>query len=165
MACSNITEIAPDSLLRKASMVISKPFISQHVNKRKSARHAITQPLFLQMSLLLVDCAYVNGSFMLCTAFEEQDMHRFRIFFETTPFCHPIRILPVIKRLRNLGRIKLIAKSLSIYTKICLRPKHKTFWRSWRKFSSTIFIANILLKLKIKKLLRKISSKNLTAGV
>ena len=25
---------------------------------------------------------------MLCTAFEEQDMHRFRIFFETTPFYH-----------------------------------------------------------------------------
>ena len=25
---------------------------------------------------------------MLCTAFEELDMHRFRIFFETTPYCH-----------------------------------------------------------------------------
>ena len=28
-----------------------------------------------------------------------------------------VRIIPVIKRLRNLGRIQFIAKSLSIYTK------------------------------------------------
>ena len=79
----------------------------------------------------------------------------------------PIRIIPVIKRLRNLGQIQFIAKSSSIYTKICLRHKHKTFWRSWRKFSSTINFhrEHILLKLKIKKLLQKIKSKNLTAGV
>ena len=73
----------------------------------------------------------------------------------------PIRIIPVIKRLRNLGRIQFIAKSSSIYTKICLRLKHKTFWRSWQKLYSTTHFG----KIEGKKLLRKISSKNLTAGV
>ena len=35
----------------------------------------------------------VNGSFyFLWTTFEERDMHRFRIFFETTPFCHAYTI-------------------------------------------------------------------------
>ena len=33
-----------------------------------------------------VNCEYVNGSFMLCTAFEGRDMQRFRMFFEITPF-------------------------------------------------------------------------------
>ena len=44
-----------------------------------------------------------------------------------------IRILPVNKRLRNLGRIQFIAKSSSVYTKICLRHKHKTgFIQTWQ---------------------------------
>ena len=64
---------------------------------------------------------------MLRTAFEEQDMHRFRIFLKLPLSVTPIRIIPVIKRLRNLGRIQFIAKSSSIYTKICLCHKHKTF--------------------------------------
>ena len=34
----------------------------------------------------------------------------------------PIRIIPVIKRVRNLGRIQFIAKSSTVYTKICTRP-------------------------------------------
>ena len=77
----------------------------------------------------------------------------------------PIRIIPVIKRLRNLGRIQFVAKSSSIYTKSSLCHKHKTFWRSWRKFRIlyNFHRKHILLKLKIKKLLRKIRSKNLSA--
>ena len=63
---------------------------------------------------------------MLCTADEGRDVHRFRIFFLKLPLsATPIRIIPVNKRLRNLGRIQFIAKSSSIYTKICLRHKHK----------------------------------------
>ena len=38
----------------------------------------------------------------------------------------PIRIIPVIKRLKNLERIQFIAKSSSIYTKIYLSHKHST---------------------------------------
>ena len=46
---------------------------------------------------------------MLCTAFEERDMYRVRISFFKLPLSvTPIRILPVIKRLRNLGRIQFI---------------------------------------------------------
>ena len=52
---------------------------------------------------------------MLCTAFEEWDMHRFRILFKLPLTVTPIRILPVNKRLRNLGRIQSIAKSY-LYT-------------------------------------------------
>ena len=58
-ACSNIMEIAPDSLVCLASGIISKPSISEHMHKEKLARHAKTQSLlFLQMSLLEVDSAY-----------------------------------------------------------------------------------------------------------
>ena len=39
----------------------------------------------------------------------------------------PIRIIPVIKRLGNLGGIQFIAKSSSIYKKISLGHKHKSF--------------------------------------
>ena len=104
---------------------------------------------------------------MFCTAFEERDMHRFRIFFETTPFCHAIRIIPVIKRLRNLGQIQFFAKSSSINTKICLR--HCEAQDLLEKLVE-ILLYNFhreynLLKLKIKKLLRKIKSKNFTARV
>ena len=76
-----------------------------------------------------------------------------------------IRIIPVIKRLRNLGRIQFIAKSSSIYTKFCLRHKHKTFLEKLAEILLYNFHReHILLKLKIKKLLRKIKPKNLTAG-
>ena len=64
---------------------------------------------------------------MLCTAFEEPDMHRFRIFLKLPLSVTPIRIIPVIKRLRNLGRIQFIAKSSSNYTNISLRHNHKSF--------------------------------------
>ena len=53
----------------------------------------------------------------------------------------PLQFLPVNKRLESLEQVQLISKSASIYTKICLTHKHQTIWRSWRKVSSTIFIA------------------------
>ena len=73
----------------------------------------------------------------------------------------PIRILPVNKRLRNLGRIQFIGKSSSIYTKICLRHKHlKRFaevdGNSPLQLSSRTHFA----KIEDQKLLRKIKSKN-----
>ena len=57
---NSLTEalIAPNSLVRKASGVISKQFNLEHVRKRKMARHVKPQPLFLKMSLLKVDSVY-----------------------------------------------------------------------------------------------------------
>ena len=40
MACLNILEIAPGSLVRQATGVISKPSVLEHVHKRRIARHA-----------------------------------------------------------------------------------------------------------------------------
>ena len=44
-------------------------------------------------------------------------MHRFRLFLKIPLSVTPIRIIPVNKRLRNLGQIQFIANSSSIYTK------------------------------------------------
>ena len=48
---------------------------------------------------------------MLCTAFEERDMHRFRIFFETTPFCLHLSL----KVLEILDEFNLL-QNLHLYT-------------------------------------------------
>ena len=78
----------------------------------------------------------------------------------------PIRIIPVIKRLRNLGLIQFIAKSSSIYTKNLFAPQAQGLFEKLAKILLYNFHRkHILLKLKTKKLLRKISYKNLTAGV
>ena len=78
----------------------------------------------------------------------------------------PIRIIPVIKRLRNLGRIQFIAKSSSIYTKKLFAPQAQVLLEKLAEILLYNFHReHILLKLKIKKLLRKIKSKNFTAGV
>ena len=78
----------------------------------------------------------------------------------------PIRIIPVIKRLRNLGRIQFIAKSPSIYTKNLFAPQAQDLLEKLAEILLYNFHReHILLKLKTKKLLRKIKSKNLTAGV
>ena len=53
----------------------------------------------------------------ICTASE--------YFLKLPLFVKPIRNIPVIKRLKNLGRFQFIAISSSIYTKICLRHKYK----------------------------------------
>ena len=73
-------------------------------------------------------------------------------------FVTPIRILPVNKILRSLGRIQSIANSSSMYTKSCSSRKQQTFGKVGgmsRKFA----------KIEDKKLLRKTSSKILTAEV
>ena len=44
-------------------------------------------------------------------------MHHLGIFLRLPLPVTDVRILPVNKRLRNLGRIQFIAKSSSIYTK------------------------------------------------
>ena len=96
---------------------------------------------------------------MLCTAFEELDMHRFR------SSATPIRIIPVIKRLKF--------RTNSIYCKIFIYI-HKNLFapqaQDLLEKLAEILLYNfhrehILLKLKTKKLLRKFKSKNLTAGV
>ena len=116
------------------------------MHKRKSASHAKTQPLFLQMSLLKVDSAYAQSILSMFTAVlcYAQPLNTgictaYEFFFRQPLSVMPIRILPVNKRL--LGRIQFIAKLSSIYTKNCLRHRHQTFWRSWRKVSATTFIA------------------------
>ena len=54
MACSNILEIAPDSLVHIFNGVISKWPVLEHMHMRKMACHAKTQPLFVHK----VDSAY-----------------------------------------------------------------------------------------------------------
>ena len=106
--------------------------------------------LFLQISLLLswfcictLNSEYVNWQFYVVHSLWRTGYGPLlNILLKLPLSVTPIRIIPVNKRLKNLGRIQFIAKSPSIYTKISLRYKHKTFWRSWRKFSSTTFIAN-----------------------
>ena len=77
-------------------------------------------------------------------------MHPFRIFFETTPFCHAYTNYLSLKDLEKDGLNLLRKTFLEKLAEILLYNFHRE---------------HILLKLKIKKLLRKISSKNLTAGV
>ena len=77
----------------------------------------------------------------------------------------PIRILSVNKRLRNLGRIQFL-QNLHLYTQksVCAtstRPFGEVGGKSPLQLSSRTHIA----KIEAKKLLRKIRSKNLTAGV
>ena len=65
----------------------------------------------------------------------------------------PIQIIPVIKRLRNLGRIQFIAKSSSIYVKISV-PQAQYLLEKLAEILLYIFHCEyILLKLKTKKLL------------
>ena len=55
----------------------------------------------------------------------------------------PVRILPVNKRLRNFGQIQFIAKSSSIYTKICTRPFGEVGGKSPLQLSSRTHFAKI----------------------
>ena len=53
---------------------------------------------------------------MLCTAFEERDMHRFRLFIETTPFLSRLYELYLsIKDLEILDEFHLL-QNLHLYT-------------------------------------------------
>ena len=47
---------------------------------------------------------------MFCTAFEERDIRRFRIFFETTPFCHELNL-----SIKDLNEFNLL-QNLHLYT-------------------------------------------------
>ena len=106
---------------------------------------------------------------MLYTAFEEREYaplpNTFLYILKLPLSVTPIPIIHVIKILRNLGRIQFIAKSSSIYTKICLRHIAQDLLEKLAEILLYNFHReHILLKLKIKKLLRKIKPKNLTAG-
>ena len=68
MACSNILEIAADSPVRQASWVISKLSVKEHVHKRRMARHAISQLLYLQVIMLIVDSEYARYILSIHTA-------------------------------------------------------------------------------------------------
>ena len=77
----------------------------------------------------------------------------------------PERIIPVIKKLRNLGRIQFITKSLSFTQKsvcaTCTRPFGEVGGNSPLQLSSRTPFA----KIEDKKVIAKIKSKNLTADV
>ena len=92
-------------------------------------------------------------------------MHRLGIFLRLSLSVTPIRILPVNKRLKNLGQIQFIAKSSSIYTNQYVPQASDLFEKLVESLLNNFHREHILLKLKIKKILRKISSRNLTAGV
>ena len=73
MACLNILEIEPGSLVRQATGVISKPTVLEHVHMRKIACHAQSQLLLLQTITLKLDSVlygFANSRIMLCTAAE-----------------------------------------------------------------------------------------------
>ena len=99
---------------------------------------------------------------MLCTAFEEWDMHRFQIFLKLPHSVTPIRIIPVIKRLRNLGPIQLIAKSSYIYTQksVCITST-SPFGEVGGILLYNFHCEHILLKLKTKSYCEKLSLKTL----
>ena len=60
---------------------------------------------------------------------------------ETNPFGHAsYEIYLSIKDLEILVEFHL-SQILHMYTKICLRHKLRTFWRNWRLFSCTNFLA------------------------
>ena len=93
---------------------------------------------------------------------EERDMHRFRIFLKLPLFVTPIRIIPVIKILRNLGQNLL--QNLHLYTQksvcaTCTRPFGEVGGNSPLQLSSRTHFA----KIEDKKVIAKIKSKNLTA--
>ena len=108
-----------------------------------------------------VNSEYVNGSFMICTAFEERDKHRLGISLKLPLYVTPIRVIPVLKKLRNLGRIQFIYIHKNLFA-----PQAQDLLEKLAEILLYNFHReHILLKLKPKKLLRKIKSKNLTAGV
>ena len=88
-------------------------------------------------------------------AFEERDMHRFRIFFETSPFCHTYQIIPVIKRQKF--------RTNSIYCKIFIYIQKNLFAPQapdlLEKLAEILiynfYCEHILLNLKTKKVIAK----------
>ena len=88
----------------------------------------------------------LTAVFMLCTAFEERDMHLPNIFMKLPLSVTPIRIIPVIKGLRK-GRIQFIA-NLHLYTQksVCAtstRPFGEVGGKSPLQLSSRTHFAEI----------------------
>ena len=92
---------------------------------------------------------------MLCTAFEERDMHRFRIFLKLPLSVTPVRIIPVIKRIRKLERIQFIVNFISIHKNLS-EPQAEDFLEKLAEILLYNFHHNhFFLKLKIKKVIAK----------
>ena len=102
----------------------------------------------------------------MLTAFEERDMHRFRIFFLKLPLSvTPIRIIPVIKR-QKFRTNSIYCKILIYIHKNLFAPQAQDLLEKLAEILLYNFhCEHILLKLKTRKLLRKIKSKSLTARV
>ena len=134
-------------------------------------RHAKIQPLFLQMSLLKSETAYalsigsmqtailcyaqpLNTCYRICTPCE---------YFLRLPFsATPIRILTVNKRFRtNSSNCKIF---IYIHINLFVPQAPDLLEKLAESLLYNVHREHILLKLKIKKLLPKISSKNFTAG-
>ena len=79
-----------------------------------------------------------------------------KYFFNLPLSVTPIRIIPVIKRLRNLGQIQIISISSSIYTKNLFAPQAPD---SLEKLAEILLynfhIEHILLKFEDKKVIAK----------
>ena len=93
-------------------------------------------------------------------------MHRLRIIFRLSLSVKPI-LKPINKILRNLGQIiQFIAKSSFNYTINLFAPQATDLLEKLAEFLLYNFRReHILLRFKIKKILRKLVLKNLTAGV
>ena len=103
---------------------------------------------------------------MLWTAFEERDMHRFRIFFETTPFCHAYTNYTRQYKSKKFRTNSVYCKIFIYIHKNLFAPQAQDLLEKLAEVLLYNFHReHILLKLKTKKLLRKNKSKNLTAGV
>ena len=77
-----------------------------------------TQLLFLQMSLNVDWILHMHGQFWAVLCYAQPVNYGIRPLANIFWDC-PIRILPVNKRLGNLGCIQFIVKSSLIYTKSC----------------------------------------------
>ena len=109
----------------------------------------------------MVNSKYVNGSLMLCTVLEERDLHRFRIFFETIPFCHAFTNYTCHLKTEKYRTNSIYCKIFIYIHKNLFAPQAQDLLEKLAEILLCNFwLKHILLKLKTKKLLRIISSKN-----
>ena len=93
----------------------------------------------------------------ICTAIE--------YFLKLPLSVTPIRIIPVIKRLTTFRTNSNYCKIFIYIHKNLFAPQAQDLLEKLAELLYNFHREHIFLKLKIKKLLRKIKSKNLTAGV
>ena len=105
------------------------------------------EPAESWLSICTVNSEYANGSFMLCTTFEERYRHCLRIFYRS------IKYLEIEVEFNLLQNLHLCTQST--------RPFGEVGGMSHLHLSSSTHFA----KIEDKKLLRFFFSKNLTAGV